>query len=669
MTAPSQVDIKITLNGVDVTAYCDLSQAQPEIVSALNEELDTLTLTLQDASTVNPLEWQEIVVKDGAAKIFGGYVIDVTKKKGRNAADNDYDLGCSDYAILLDKVIIRAKYENKADKEIIADIFTNAAELSTFDGTTYVETILTLPRARFNRKSAREALDWICEQSGGHWYMDYDKKLHYFKSEEFGAPFDVCDTPNDASRMTVQNPSVIKDGAGVVNLVEIVGGNFLSEDRTDVLSASGVSNTIRLLNRMQPPSTATSIVVKRNDGGPTTNLVVNPSFEINITDGWTQFQIGSGGTWTQDASKHAVGINSLQIKAGTAVTLMQGQTIALAAGETLTVQAKVWCASAYKAAVVIWDIDNSLNRGECYNSKTSTWETVTAGYYNDTGVTLNVRVELYNNANDGITLAYYDAVQAEKKTWPTSYCDGSLGTGYAWTGTAHNSTSTRVDIPIWTTLTVKVGNIDELSGIDEILYYFNDALLTQIPFFPGLVNAIEVTGRYEIPIRTRVRNQASHDYYGKWMEGVVSAPDILDKAVGILRGKTELLKNSFANPAIRYTVEKPGLRAGQNQKVTFTSMGVDDNYLIQRVTTRIWVGGLVSSEVELGVVDKSLVGLLLQLKRASLPVIEWKEDEVLDEILDTAESVAMTEATPIVSGHSGIYKWDDGTKWGFGKWA
>jgi hypothetical protein len=36
-----------------------------------------------------------------------------------------------------------------------------------------------------------------------------------------------------------------------------------------------------------------------------------------------------------------------------------------------------------------------------------------------------------------------DAAQIEQKAYATSYCDGSLGTGYAWTGTAHNSTSTR----------------------------------------------------------------------------------------------------------------------------------------------------------------------------------------------------------------------------------
>ena len=38
---------------------------------------------------------------------------------------------------------------------------------------------------------------------------------------------------------------------------------------------------------------------------------------------------------------------------------------------------------------------------------------------------------------------YMDGVQAEKKSAATTYADGSLGTGYSWSGTTDNSTSTR----------------------------------------------------------------------------------------------------------------------------------------------------------------------------------------------------------------------------------
>ncbi len=51
--------------------------------------------------------------------------------------------------------------------------------------------------------------------------------------------------------------------------------------------------------------------------------------------------------------------------------------------------------------------------------------------------------------NYGVTLVedsgtlYIDGIQLEQKSYPTTYADGTLGTGYSWSGTAHESTSTR----------------------------------------------------------------------------------------------------------------------------------------------------------------------------------------------------------------------------------
>lgn len=57
--------------------------------------------------------------------------------------------------------------------------------------------------------------------------------------------------------------------------------------------------------------------------------------------------------------------------------------------------------------------------------------------------TAKVRIIVdYNNGTPDFTY-YLDGFQWEKQSTPTDYCDGSLGTGYSWTGTAHNSSSLR----------------------------------------------------------------------------------------------------------------------------------------------------------------------------------------------------------------------------------
>jgi hypothetical protein len=137
-----------------------------------------------------------------------------------------------------------------------------------------------------------------------------------------------------------------------------------------------------------------------------------------------------------------------------------------------------------------------------------------------------------------------------------------------------------------------------------------------------------------------------------------------------MRGKAVLAERAFGTTAVSYTTLEPGLKAGAMQHVTLSARGLDDDYLIMSVNTTIGVGGLISASVELGAADMTLVRLLLKLKRDSVPELEWNENEVLDEVLDTSESIALTEGTKTVSGKSGPYLWDDeDSTWDYSVWG
>ena len=77
---------------------------------------------------------------------------------------------------------------------------------------------------------------------------------------------------------------------------------------------------------------------------------------------------------------------------------------------------------------------------------------ITTATYEDVGGGWN-RIQVTYNSDTGTSRAfgvqvkagkkiYVDGVQLEQKSYPTSYADGSLGTGYSWT-TANNSVTTR----------------------------------------------------------------------------------------------------------------------------------------------------------------------------------------------------------------------------------
>jgi len=74
----------------------------------------------------------------------------------------------------------------------------------------------------------------------------------------------------------------------------------------------------------------------------------------------------------------------------------------------------------------------------------STYTDMGGGWWRLTYSTTTIDASLYYGVQvmAGKTI-YVDGVQLEQLGFTTSYADGSFGTGYAWTGTTHDSTSTR----------------------------------------------------------------------------------------------------------------------------------------------------------------------------------------------------------------------------------
>jgi len=673
-----KVEVKSGVSWVDITPYISLDADNPEMTSALDSEMDTLTLVVDEGDDLDLHSWQEIRVWDlhtgdmvaFPQTIFGGYILTIDPAAADNLTKNKFVLGCVDYSALLERSYVQLECVGKTDAEIIAAVFAAAdPPLPTIDVTTHVDTLCTLARERYNRMTVKEILDQLCERSGGHWYLDIDLALflHYFATESLAAPFNVSDDPLEAGCVVVEDLRSHQDGTDVVNVIEIVGGNHRSSDVVDEYSGTGYKRKLNLVSRTKPPTGETKIIVKRNDGGATTNLEVNPSFEVNITDGNTQSQAGTGAAWALDATKYVIGAKCLKITAGTGSARVYSGSITLAPGEAITVQCRAWCSVLGKAMILVATAGGSTLVSRT-NRKTSSWELLTATYVNTTSASISVRRDLVNVAADSATITYFDAVQTEKLSWPTDYCDGTLGTGYAWTGTAHNSTSTRVAMAIWTTLTVKTGgDNDTLEGRNEVLYFETKAYLQQENYWPNLGNAVEVTGQHETPIRVQCQNDASYDHYGRWMKLVIVDTSIVDKGVGIMRARTELAKSAFDAVSLDYKTRSAGLRAGMLQHIDHTARNIHGDYVIQSVTTTIGVGGHIESQVSLGAANQTLVRYLLALRRKIKPKVEWDDTEVLDVILEMTETLTLAEGTPVLTVNDPPYLWG-GVRWGLGAW-
>lgn len=201
-------------------------------------------------------------------------------------------------------------------------------------------------------------------------------------------------------------------------------------------------------------------------GEATTNLVLNPSFETNATS-WVK--AGTGTTITRITTDSYVGSACLQVAAadvgGAGVYSEVTTRMPVTAGTSYTwsLGVKAVSASTYEFLMRIawYDAGGSALAPSTSSAKTATtaWGTYSYTAVAPAGATTAV---VYLIRNAGGTATYnIDAVQFEALAYPTPYCDGSLGTGHTWSGTAHASTSARTAASL---RYLNAGNISAAAG-------------------------------------------------------------------------------------------------------------------------------------------------------------------------------------------------------------
>jgi hypothetical protein len=179
----------------------------------------------------------------------------------------------------------------------------------------------------------------------------------------------------------------------------------------------------------------------------TTNLVTNPSMETNTT-GWGV--LGSA-TLTRDTVFALFGNASLKIVTngvgGGEGFVSPTNSIPATNGQSITYS--IWLRGS-GTLVLVADLYNSSNvfLQTLTTSPTitlsDTW-TRTTFSFNVTNASAAFVQFIARTPTQQASTMYADGIQVEQKGYATSFTDGSLGSGYAWTGTANASTSTRAN--------------------------------------------------------------------------------------------------------------------------------------------------------------------------------------------------------------------------------
>jgi len=237
------MSITISIGGVDRTSIVEFGSVKKK--DALNQATDTLSFSViyHAGQTYRPLVNLEVIMMDGASKVFGGKIYAV-KKEIQGAGKVLYRVRCKDYSYDLDRQRVNEGYESDTVNDIIDDILTNFTD-GSFTATN-VNCTITITKITFDRTTVTDALQRLAEVTGYSWYVDYDKDIHFFEKNAEAAPFDLTDGDGNHIPETLKASD---DFSQIRNRVFIKGGEIEGASRSEFFDGDGSKLFFKLANK------------------------------------------------------------------------------------------------------------------------------------------------------------------------------------------------------------------------------------------------------------------------------------------------------------------------------------------------------------------------------------------------------------------------------------
>lgn len=184
---------------------------------------------------------------------------------------------------------------------------------------------------------------------------------------------------------------------------------------------------------------------------------------------------------------------------------------------------------------------------------------------------------------------------------------------------------------------------------------------------PLATDTLSAKYRYQTPLVVVLSDQQSYNFYGGWFDGRIADKTVYDVQTALQRCRLKLAQHSRGLVSISLTTWTPGLQAGQLVKLTNKLRGIDETYLVQKVTSVPLGHGEFEYDVDLGAWNWNLLDLLVQNARANNPVDDYtEEDTTVIQAHETATAatavVAITKSTHTSAAY---YSGQPGTQSGF----
>jgi len=204
------------------------------------------------------------------------------------------------YDQLCDRYHVAAVYVDKTCREIIQDALTSPNHCAIYqegiDANEYVQDGPVIEKLVANYITVTDLLNDLSKLTGYKWYVDFDKKLHFFERTAVDAPFGLNDEVHNFAK-----PKLRRTREDYRNVQIVRGGTTTTDTRVELFAGDGKRRTFTLsyqVNEMQ-------MVRIRRSGGPWQEQIV----AVKGTEGaeWTYLK-GSADI-SQTDSGTVLGIN------------------------------------------------------------------------------------------------------------------------------------------------------------------------------------------------------------------------------------------------------------------------------------------------------------------------------------------------------------------------
>lgn len=232
--------LQLTISGIDKTRQVESNSLRIQNILTRRRDTCSFSILTHTGDNYVPSLGREVIVYDGATKIFGGVITGIDSSAIAFGTVR-HEIQCQDYTRLLDKRLVPNSFTNKTVNEIISTLkdlyFPEGFTINNVDAPVLIQSI------SFKYMPLAKCIERLAEILNYDWYVDYDKDVHFFSKETVFAPFNLSDSDGSYRYTSL---IIRRDNSQIRNSIIVRGGEYEAANYTSDFEANGVDTIFPL---------------------------------------------------------------------------------------------------------------------------------------------------------------------------------------------------------------------------------------------------------------------------------------------------------------------------------------------------------------------------------------------------------------------------------------